>query len=713
MDITKWCTRIIEWSFALLFILVPFILTSSNYELFEYNKMMITYALTVVIVLAWAIKMIHAKEVHIRRTPLDIPIALFVGSQLLATVFSMDPHVSWLGYYSRFNGGMFSVISYILLYYAFVSNWTNETNLTHLLKIMLASATIVALYAALEHFGYSVSCLLFTGKFDVACWVQDVQNRVFATLGQPNWLAAYLAALIPVSLVLAISKKLKQPGFWLWGVTSLLFFTVLLFTKSRSGLMGFAIADALLWALVFIRPRPGGALRNFAMLHVAFAVIIFFVGTNVEFLDKYITLESVRNRTTQTKTQAQSAVKTDTLLSSGGTESGVIRKYVWEGAITAWKSSVKTFLVGTGTETFAFAFYQNKPKAHNLTSEWDFLYNKAHNEYLNYLTTTGIFGLGSYLLFLGAFIVWYARITIYELRFTNKKDSESSIHNSSILILNSLFAGWFSILITNFFGFSVVIMQLFLFLFPAMIFASEEQPHKFLIRTLQLSQSVSRVLYLLVIVMSIFLLYVLTRFWIADTDYAKGYQYNRFGKILEAKNYLRAAIEGNPLEPVYRDEYSVILAQLAAGEIEAQNATTAALFAQQSLQESDKALSISPNNVNFWKSRTKIYYAIAAFDPTFAKAALEALQRALTLAPTDPKITYNIAVLYGKFGENQKAVSALQETIDLKPNYRDAYAALVIFYKTQGKEDLARGVLQQYLTKVDPNDKDFTEQLKQ
>ena len=45
-----------------------------------------------------------------------------------------------------------------------------------------------------------------------------------------------------------------------------------------------------------------------------------------------------------------------------------------------------------------------------MTSEWDYLYNKAHNEYLNYLTTTGIVGLGTHLLLLAGFLI-FCRVT--------------------------------------------------------------------------------------------------------------------------------------------------------------------------------------------------------------------------------------------------------------------------------------------------------------
>jgi len=710
-------------------------LTPWNYELFEYNKMMLTYGLTVVIVGAWIVKMIAQKEISIRRTPLDIPIALFFASQLISSLFSMDPHVSWFGYYSRFNGGMFSIISYILLYYAFVSNWSGE--IFNLLKLALASATVVAIYAALEHYGHSISCLLFMGKFGVDCWVQDVQNRVFATLGQPNWLAAYLVALLPIAMGFLVSnyssirqlaersqdnssRPLKADsnnnlyrGIYI--VSSFLFFAVLLFTKSRSGLIAFAVADLVFWGFLFFGlsfPRRRESIFNkkldpawrddkkqiifpFVILHLSLVIIIFFTGTNIDFLDKYVTWQSWQYRIQKTSTPAKPpAAKTDTLLTTGGTESGVIRKYVWEGAVAAWKRSTKTMLIGTGTETFAFAFYQNKPKAHNLTSEWDFLYNKAHNEYLNYLATTGILGLGSYLLFIGVFIFWF-------FKFSKKE-----------ILSSALFAGWLSILITNFFGFSVVIMQLFLFLFPAMVVVSLPARDQPLQKSFSPSLSVSRVLYLTIFVSCLFFLYILSRFWWADTLYNKGYQYNKAGKLVEAHNLLSDAINKNSGEPVYHDEHSVVLAQLAVTQIDAHDATLAAILAKKSLQESDTALIISPNNLNFWKSRTKIFYAFSSFDPTFTKAAIEALQHALILAPTDPKVMYNLAILYGKDGDNKKAIEMLKTTINIKPNYRDAYAALVIFYKEVKQPNLARTTMEEYLTKVDPNDGDFQKQLK-
>src|SRR5205807_2511334 len=124
-------------------------------------------------------KMIVDKRFIWKKTPLDLPMFLFLLSQILSTIFSTDLHTSLWGYYSRSNGGLFSILSYILLYYALVSNFTKE-EIKSCVKAALLGALAVTLWAIPEHFGVSPSCILLTHEFNDACWVQDVQARVFA-----------------------------------------------------------------------------------------------------------------------------------------------------------------------------------------------------------------------------------------------------------------------------------------------------------------------------------------------------------------------------------------------------------------------------------------------------------------------------------------------------------------------------------------------------
>ena len=430
--------RLISIFYYLLFILVPLIWLPNTSELFELPKIIVTYILTTLIVGAWAIRCILEKRIIFKRTLLDIPLLVFLGFSVLSLVFSIDPRVSWLGYYSRWNGGLLSLISYSLLYWAFVSNMDSKSAL-NAIRYTLYAAIAVAVYGTLEHFGFSVSCLLTTGSFNVSCWVQDVQNRVFATLGQPNWLATYLVALIFIPLA---SKRLVLKG------VSLLLFAALLFTKSRSGLLAFGISSAVFWL-----PQLRKNFKLFLILNSSFLILTLLVPNPIR---------DLVFKTTTTQKVAGPALEV------GGTESGSIRKIVWTGVLRIWQANPKNFLLGTGPETFAQSYYQYRPIEHNQTSEWELLYNKAHNEFLNYLATTGILGLGAYLLLLGTML----KILISKSEILNKfKFENSKIKNylgfSASNLEFALLAGWLTISVTNFWGFSVVIMQLFLFLFPA------------------------------------------------------------------------------------------------------------------------------------------------------------------------------------------------------------------------------------------------------
>src|SRR3990167_829528 len=92
--INKICSFVIEYSFYLLFFLVPLVFTSNTSELFEFNKMWVTFGITTIIVAAWTVQMIVSKRFFIQKTPLDIPILLFLASQFFAALFSWDRHVS-------------------------------------------------------------------------------------------------------------------------------------------------------------------------------------------------------------------------------------------------------------------------------------------------------------------------------------------------------------------------------------------------------------------------------------------------------------------------------------------------------------------------------------------------------------------------------------------------------------------------------------------
>jgi len=418
--------------FNILFFIIPLVFYKNTSELFEFNKIVTLYLFTALIVSAWAIESIRQKKIIFRKTILNLPLSIYLFIYLVSSIFSIDPRTSWLGYYGRFNGGLISQMCYIVLYWAFISNLKSREIQKSLYYLMVSTA-IASMLAILERFGVYTTCGIMGLSYTDSCWVQDVKSRVFSTLGQPNWLAAMLVALIPFTW-------LKS---WKYYLVSILFFITLLLTKSRSGILAFGFEFLIFWGFTFYGESTTS---RSGFLHTGDK-------TKSKHLKEFITLSLglvifafVFSYKPQTNNQNMNNISVPAL-ELGGTESGTIRKYVWQGAFEVFKHYP---IIGTGPETFAYSFPMYKPVGHNLTSEWDFIYNKAHNEFLNYLANTGILGFLSYILV----IVYSFIMLIKSKRF-------------------DLMSAYVGILVTNFFGFSVVTISLLFFMLPAISLKDE------------------------------------------------------------------------------------------------------------------------------------------------------------------------------------------------------------------------------------------------
>lgn len=797
--------RVIEYSFYLILFLVPLALTGDTSELFEFNKLWVTFILTIVIGAAWVGKIVIKRELKVQRTPLDIPIALFLVSEVLSTIFSMDVHVSLWGYYSRFNGGLFSILSYIFLYYAFVSNYRdieaiNAENENHIRPMqiilfvlglvvffggsylssffikttatsmfpmqmtvtlvsalaafalfmkaapsttlkktfyaILTSMVLVVLWGLPSHFGYDPTCLLFRGTFDVSCWTADFlpKVRVFSTLGQPDWLAAYLVTLVPIcgaillnfvhGKKLFVKENLLKNYSLLFAVLLLVFiaasYQMLLWTISRSAILamwaGFALL-AIYYFWFYLRPKFDRTKLTldfkFAVaLVVAIAAITFINGQPFSQFDIF-TWKGIHGRffnqpvkTAPAKANPgnQAVIPTPPPASTGelgGTDSRIIRSYVWKGAIDIWKNYP---ILGSGVETYAFAYYKFRPVGHNLTSEWNFLYNKAHNEFLNYLATTGTLGIIAYLSMIATFLYVTLRLLIKNLKKPDKND----------LLIYSFLVGYVGILITNFFGFSVVMINILFFTFPAFVFilANLINFDKSWGFSLNKSKSEKQVyllgapqkgLLIISTLIGLYLIFVLVRFWQADRYYYFGLNFDQTQDYQRAYTYLNTAVSMRPSEPVFRSEFALNNAIVAASLIyqnqqkpDQQSLAFAKQLLDSAVTNSNRLTAEEPNNIVYAKNRVRIFYTLSQVDPSYLPLTLDAIKKAQVLAPTDADVSYNLGVLLGQTGNLKGGVKELQHTIVLKSNYYNAYYALGIFYHQLGVDSKGKVIDAKY-----------------
>ncbi|MCX6784204.1 MAG: O-antigen ligase family protein [candidate division WWE3 bacterium] len=420
---------------ALLFVVTPLIVTTFTYELFEFPKMIFVYFVGAALLASKLTQIIidgRLPKINVDRK-IVILFATFVIINAISVMFSPFKYTGLWGYYSRFSGGLISTFIYFGVFLVLLT-W-EKTKLLEVLKWLLMSSVLVAIYGIAQHFG-----------LEKDRWVQDVTARVFSSFGQPNWLAAYNVLIIPVTFYFSLIMKSRRDKV-IFSIILMLNFASLWFTFSMSGLV------ALVVSVIFIILLMNNKVRvtNWKLLTVQAACCLLIVVLQPGLAAGRIsdTFKTIKSKVSVVT--AAYAATTD--LQVGDT--GNIRLIVWQGVIKAALKDPKTFLIGNGPETVAYTLLPYRPLAMNQTSEWGLLYNKAHNYFLDLLLNTGIAGLLAYLC-----INIIAIITAIKTRNDTLK-----LAIGAALIGN---------LITNFFGWPVVMTSLIFALYLALLAKKDE-----------------------------------------------------------------------------------------------------------------------------------------------------------------------------------------------------------------------------------------------
>lgn len=652
-DLPLFSQEVIKLTHATLFFLVPLIFLPNNSELFEFNKMLLTYTAAAVILVFELIRLLSAKTPAINVPPLWQTGLFFLLALFLSTLTSVDQHVSIFGYYGRFHGGLLSWLAYSVIYFSLIQ--LPPKFYLNLIKLSLFSALVVSIWAILEHFGHSPSCVLLTGQFDADCWVQDVKARVFATLGQPNWLAAFLVMLIPWALSLYLLTNNRSKSFT-WLALLVLAYGAFTFTYSRGG--GFGLISALGIFLFLLGTRGLKELWK-KLLPVGLAMVAITLIFASPFTESLVGTTPSRD----VGTLAQ------------GTETGNIRLIVWQGAWEIFKSNP---ILGTGVETFGEGYYQFRPVEMNETAEWDFLFNKAHNEYLNYLSTTGLVGTAAYLLLLANFF-WL----IYKQILKNRSSTEA-------VFLTGAAASIVGYLVQNLFGFTVVPLAILFIL----NLAAANIPQK--VTTWHWPSWWNfwqkRSVQLLLLIPLFLMVLTIFNFWRADVYYSEGASANGLGDSSYAEQKFKQALELNPFEPNYMIQLAFAQSLLAENY---QLSEGGRALVTSSEAYANQATNISPRNLNMWRIKGQIFEGLAKIDSSFIEKAKEARVRAAQLAPTEPQVRADLASFYRNFDQKDLALKTYLESLALKPNLLISLIAVIEIYLEEERFDRAKLYLAQ------------------
>jgi len=280
MTAKKYLDKIIELSLIAIVILVPVVFYTRTNDVFEINKLLVFKMFLLVIAAAWIISALMDRKLTLAGSDFDFPLIGYFAACVLSTVVTRNLFLSIFGVYEDFEG-IITIIFYFLLYIVTVNFAKKTSTIYKLFTAMLAATLIISGYGLSQNFGY-----------DFVMWNPATYSpeRFFSTLGNPNFLAAYLVETIPVLFMMFfITRKINKKVIIL--VVLLMAAVVLFLTKSRAGMLSFIGTVVIIGAYTIYDAKKG---QNeifrlnkgwFVMFGIA-ALLMFFVPKVQEALTK-------------------------------------------------------------------------------------------------------------------------------------------------------------------------------------------------------------------------------------------------------------------------------------------------------------------------------------------------------------------------------------------------------------------------------------------
>lgn len=354
--------------------------------------------------------------------PLFLALLLFIYFSILSVLTSVDIRYSLWGDPLR-GGGVVNLIFYVFLALtSFIIIKKEDWKI--IFNFAIFTGILVSIVAVFQKFGMFSDFLLFS------------PDRPASTLGNPNFLAAYLMMLSFISLPFFISSK-KTILKIFYSFSFILFVIIsVFFTQTRAVLLGLFIG--LVFFMLFY-PKASKKIKISILIFLFIAILSFkYLNGHFYILDKQP--EIIREGLGRV---ASIIDEPDKIIKS---------------RISAWKISLSALkerpIFGYGPENFEYAF--NKYYKSNLPginaadlggSQW---WDRAHNFILDIALTSGIFVLLAYICFFTALFFF--------LEKAKRKKTES------VIICNGLEAAFIGYLIANFFSFDIFDNYLIFFL---------------------------------------------------------------------------------------------------------------------------------------------------------------------------------------------------------------------------------------------------------
>ncbi len=658
------CDKLVKICLSLLVFVLPIFFLPWTFEALDFNKQNLLVVLTLLAGLAWLGKMVASRQVILRRSFLNVLILVYAAIYTLSTIFSLDKIRSFIGSSGLEKEGLVTVLCFVVLYFVIINNFRDMKAVKNLLYSFLLGAGLVTIWTLLSFLGVLPALL--------------VPSQALNSVGTLNALGVFLAAafvlLCPLFLGGEAEKAAGRKKALIMNIVMAIFAAFMIFILATIDNWTvwtiFIPAVALVLAFAIIRAHEIKNLGWLSLPMAAFvvAVLLFFINTPIT-----------------SRLPAE-------IMPSFSASSGIARDTLRESP-----------LLGSGPSTFVFDYAKYKPAGVNETQLWDVKFDRSASRVSTMLTTTGLFGIISWL-----FVVVFVGVLFVSNLIKEK---------SGVLWLNQLAVGsaWFALLLGKFLYSSNLTLEFSFWILTAILVVMTS--HKFWEISLGSAPRVSLILSFilamgLIIAASSF--YLIGERYAADAKFVQAINsFNKGEELSKATELLNQAALLNQRNDVYlrnlAQSLQAEISQELSSEATEENVKKIQDLVAADINVAKRATEISPKNSANWAALASIYQTVMPIISGADEWAIASWQKAIELEPTSPYLYAELGKTYAaladllapnlqskddkvkaeaetKIKENlAKAEEQLNKAIETKTDYAPAHFELAMVYSRQGK----------------------------
>ena len=669
----------IEMLYIALVFLAPVIFDRRIGIVFSLTKVTTIRILIIAILTIWAIKIMLKQKHNFIRSPLDYPVLSYMLACTIATLTSVHVLTSFMGFYGRYEG-LTTLYIYCLLFFITTNFIHSKDQILRVMYTVIIAGVCMAIYGVIQRMG-----------LDPYAWGGVITwQRVIGTIGQPNFLAAYVDMSFIIGLALLLNMKGVRKGkefewqtaydLGLRGaliISMFLIYVCVLYTQSRGGFLGL-FGGVSLFFIYANRHLTINKWKELLVLLVLVTVVTIITSLNPE-----------------TSPFGRVGYEVSKVEENETRESPIITYSAALSRLETWKSAYRIIsdrpVFGIGQEVLKMVFPRYETDKFRFFEGFHVKQDRCHNEVCDMAVTRGVITLAIYVWILATFFYMGGKL------IRGHYDPELKLFTAGFMGASAAY------LIQNQFSFGVVAITTLLWIMMGItssVYIKGEQSEA--INSVDLS-NMPWLIFAATLILALFLTYISTIQFRADMYFKNGKALVDMRRFDYAVKELETSLKISPYEGGTWTHYGIALLNLA-------QVTQDRRYIDRSLDIFGIANKVDPYNADNFYISGRAYYMLSLTDSSLLDKIIESEKNAIIIDPLYAEAFLVIGNVYEKQGKNNDAAQMYERAVEINPQLSEAVSGLSSVYIKLGESKKVIDIFNGFLGKY-PNNPIFQENL--